>query len=409
MKYRIVMKLKILDAPVEVLNDVADRCRRARNAATENWLLRQRGFPETEAQGRIRNDKGLSESTKLYHAVRAAEPDLDTQIAAAIGREIKSYLSAKVDWRRRDEKQARRSDAILEYADRPPFSTATKIPVMCSQTTIHVTAEDISVHVAHFLRGDRGVTLQLSRRIPSHMRKRLAALATGQLKLADATLLVKDDQWFLFLPVELQAKPLDPKKRATLTPQPPCDEGGQSDRPFRLEFPDEPRPWFIGDGRYYLAQCARFEAIIKQIGWRYRQRQGAGHGRKKVDEAKRRRRKQFQDVRAEFRRRLICDVVRQCANRGIGTLIYRDPTGPAKELLWFAQRGCEWDWTRFDVDLKNALARAGITMFKDRLKISEVKDELAMRLLRDGDCDSGSSEVLEDGEGQCPTAMQAVS
>ena len=72
-------------------------------------------------------------------------------------------------------------------------------------------------------------------------------------------------------------------------------------------------------------------------------------------------------------RRLVNDIVRQCERHQAGTLVYREPTGPAKRKCWFERNELEFDWTRFLVDLKNSAARRGVTVKVEKLKYAEVK------------------------------------
>ena len=115
-----VLRIKIQKS--DGLEALGELCRIARCSSIENWLLRQRGFAETPAQAtrlcrraNVSDDRPKTESTKLYHAVRAAVPTLGTIQASMIARMVWSNLSAKVDWRRQLEagKVLRRRDDVL--------------------------------------------------------------------------------------------------------------------------------------------------------------------------------------------------------------------------------------------------------------------------------------------------------
>jgi hypothetical protein len=377
MKSFIVLKFKL--ASEADLQAIADLCRKARNVAAENWLLRQRGMPETERQSKRlikskHGDKPKSESTKLYHAVIEKAPELGTFAVSMIAKQVGAYLNGKVDWRRGMEvegRRAKRKDAILSYEDRPPFFTATEIPLHNKQCTVEM-GDESNLTVSRLLRGAEPLILTISLRdMPPSFKRILLELSQEKRKLADSKLLEKDGEWYWFLPVAFEQPEANPEIIVTLSPVIPSVDG-DPERPFQIVSESRPLPWFIGDGRYLLRQTARIEAMIKAIGWRYRQRNGAGHGRKKIDAAVMLRRKQLRNIVNEVRRRMIKDVVNQAKRQEAGVVLFREPTGPAKTKCWFERSGVTWDWTRFVGDLKNSLAKHGIELRIQKLKIGEI-------------------------------------
>ena len=386
MKSITVLKLKLTDAP-PILQAVAHQCRLAWNGATEDWLLRARGVKkESKSQsrpspktGKNGEQKPLVESSKLYQAARAVAPELGSTPASMLASQLHSHLGAKVDWRRgktEDGKRPRRRDEILAYNERPPFRTTDEIPL--HNRTVKVSCADtLSISVSGLGCGVEGpLTLDLSLReiSPGHQLI-LRDLAAKTRKLADSKLVENDGDWFWHVPVMFETEPRS-EIEAMLVPKIGDDGERQSDRPFELHLPNG-RNWYVGDGRYLLAQVQRLVGLRKQIGWRYRQRMGAGHGRKKVDEAVRRRRAQQQNVVAEVRRRAIADIVRQCVRQNVGTLFYREPSLPLRKKCWFDVSGVEWDWTRFGGDLKNAAARQGIVVVVKQLGWKEAMENAA--------------------------------
>jgi len=385
MKSRTVLKLKVKvdDEQSALLLRVAQDCRRGRNVGLEDWLLRQRGMPESDKQSRPGkpdkngNPRSLSESTKIYHALRSETPSLNSQIHSTLAAQVNSNLSAKLDWRDRiaseEAKSFKRKDAILSYEARPPFFTQLEVPVPNKITSFRFD----QVPVLRFWWGAKGespVSLELStRRLSTGYKTILHLLAAGDKKLADSRLVYRDDEWFWHLPVEFETE-VRSDVEATLKPTLDIkvdDRGKQKDRPFRLDLPGRDRPWYIGDGRYLYSQARRLVKLSKEIGWRYRQRLGTGHGRKKVDKARRRRLKRLRDIVAEVRRRAIADVVRQCVRHEVGKLNYYEPTLPLRRQCWFDQNGIDWDWTRFFTDLKNAAARQGIKVVRVKYKMKD--------------------------------------
>jgi hypothetical protein len=379
MKSQIMLKLKLVDPPCELLEHVADLCRRGTNAAVEDWLLRERGKPPSEKQQRPgRKGKGLHPSTKLYHAVTAAVPTLSADIATCLANKLWSNLNAKLDWRRRDGKPRKRMDAILDYEDRPPWNTSDMIPAPNKNVTIQF-GDELRLTLRNVMRGEAPLCMDISLKgMPTGKKRIIRECMDGERKLSDSQIVKKQlrngsTAWFFYFCTAQESEPLDDSVSVTLTPL-VNGAASKTDRPFRVIFPSGGY-WNVGDGRYLWAQTKRLDGLAKHVGYRYRNGNGPGHGRKKVDKAVRRRRGQLRNIRDEFRRRCITDIIRQCERQKAGTIVYREPTLPVRTKTWFAAAELEFDWTRFLGDLKNSAARRGITVEKKALKMAEVKDE----------------------------------
>lgn len=371
MKSITVLKLKIGEESWPALVQIGQACRKARNVALEDWLLRQRGKPESERQSKrlvVRKDKTSdqpkSESTKLYHAIREGVPELGTTQASMVSAAVWSSLSAKVDWRRGsgdNGKRMRRRDAILSYEDRPPFFTALEIPLHNAHTVVKFT-DRLTLTIGRPLDSVPVLVVDVSLRdLPPGKQLLLRELASKKRKLADSKLVERDGQWYWHVPLTFETEVLSDRTAELWPVLGTTRDGKQQDRPFRLDLPGR-RPWYVGDGRYLLSQTARLIGLRKQIGWRYQQRMGAGHGRQKIDEAVRRRRQQEKNMRTEVLRRAIADVVRQCVREKCGCLVYHEPSLPLRKRCWFQAAGLDWDWTKFEADLRNAAARQGVAV-----------------------------------------------
>lgn len=378
MKSVTVLKIKVVDGDSD-LERIAILCRKARNIASTDWLLRQNGMPESDRQSRslikrkgVAVDKPKSESTKLYHAIVEKVPELGTFTVPKLAAEVNAFLSSKVDWRRGmevDGRRAKRKDAILAHEDRPPFFTAIEIPLHNQQCDLRI-GDDCTLSVRRLTRDEPVINLRLSlRRLPPALKRILLDLATGSRKLPDSKLLCRKGEWFWFVPVASEQPQANSEEFITLFPVVPSTDGDR-DRPFRVESGERTRG--IGDGRYLLRQTLRMESLMKQIGWRYRQRRGTGHGRKKIDRAVMLRRTRLSNIVGEVRRSAIRDIVNFARKEGAGIVVYREPTGVAKEKCWFTVRELTWDWTRFASDLKNSLAKHGIALEVKKLRIGEI-------------------------------------
>lgn len=367
----------------DILEDLANLMRQARNAAAEDWLLRQRGKPESDRQckhfvkGKYIDDptkKPKNEATKLYHAIVERFPQIGTKNVPMLAAQINTYLNAKVDWRTKtkDEKgkQRKRSDAILSYEDRIPCFTAMEIPVHNEQCDLTM-GDELTLKIKRVTRDVEYVQVKLSlRRIGPAIKTILHELTRKERKLSDSKILKTSKGWFWYLPVGFEQSACDPEKEITLKPIVP-ENDGDPERPFVVSSGSHKRN--IGDGRYLRRQTLRIESAIKQVGYRYKQqRKGAGHGRKKIDQSLSRRRRTLSNCVDECRRRMILDAVNYARRNEAGTVIYRKPSGPVKEKCWFDVNGLTWDWTRFESDLKNSLAKHGIQLKTKDLKMKEV-------------------------------------
>lgn len=379
-----VLKLKLTDEHNKRLDEIGELCRKARNEGVLDWLLRQHGKPESERQAKrlvsrrgAADDKPKSESTKLYHGIAEKNPQLHTQAVAIMAGAINSQLGAKVDWRRgktEDGKRPRRRDEILAFAERPPFTTSIEIPLHNKHARVDY-GDKLVLVADGILKGMAPLRMEIcSQGLPRGYKRLLFELAQETRKLPVSKLVRKEDAWYWHVPVEFKTErrsEIEAILAPIVTKKGDAPVRGAADRFFALTLPGWDRPWFVGDGRYLLAQTQRLIGLRKRIGKRYRDRQKTGHGRAKIDAMIRRRRRQEADVRAEVRRMAIADVVRQCVKANVGTLHYREPSLPLREKCWFARVGLEFDWTRFGADLANACRRQGIEVIVDRMKMKD--------------------------------------
>lgn len=400
MKSQVMLKLKLVDPPNDTLEHIANLCRRGRNVAIEDWLLRERGKPESPKQARS--------STKIYHAITEAVPELSGTVASCLASQTWNNLKAKVDWRKRDESMPTRADAILAHEERPPWSTADVIPVPNKNIRIEF-GDELALTIRNVLSKQPPLKLFVSLKGMSTGRKRIIrtclenaskledlrkereakGLESGKKKtrqecmpdammLSDSEIVKKmvrngSEVWSLYFCASANNKPVNGDTNVTLAPL-LNRQASKTDRPFRVTFAAG-GSWDVGDGRYLWGQSQRIDGNRKLIGYCYTNGNMRGHGRQKINKLVRKRVLQLKNVRNEFRRRLIRDVIKQCEREQAGVIYYREPTDPVKTKTWFATVGLEFDWTRFLGDLKNSAAKRGITVKTSKLKMQEVKDE----------------------------------
>lgn len=391
----VVLKLKVIpkdDKQKARLESIGRLCRRGRNAAFRNWLARQEGLPETAEQsapgrprksnksktGKTQKPKQKEECTKLYSIVRDATPELDSQLWSALSGEVAIDLRTKQDWRDRVaggvDTGRTCGEAMLDPDQEQGYPKYTKlnIPILykLSDTIDKATGKKKVTHcrlvfgnrLFLVVRADRISKFRLrlsTKRLPATQLSHIKDIAEGRTKLPDSQLLERDGTWYLHIPVRYE-KQLKPGASAELRPA-LCEGVETKDlvdkRPFVLSFQDD-RPWTIGDGRYLFRNVVRLQEKRRAIGARYKDyRHGGGHGRKKYDDNISACYKQLSETVLQVRRKMALDTVTQCERRGCGTLIYFEPTGPAKEKCWFHRLGLDWDWDAFKSCLANVCAR----------------------------------------------------
>lgn len=385
MKSIVMLKLKIEHAPHDELLRLAALMRRGRNVAVENWLLRQRGLPENAKQAAPSSRSGNTKhpSTKLYHAITTGVPEISPDVCAKLAADVWTNLNAKIDWRRRvgeDARPRRRMDAIIDYEDRPPWYTGDEIPVLNKNAYVQF-EDELYVVVSSPVRGtEEDLVLRLSLKgVPASIKLLIRRVIAKELKFSDSAIRLKGDKWLWFLPIRIETEASNRTGRLELSPViPDATSDRQGDRPFRTDAPDG-RKWYVGDGRYLVAQTSRLLGLKKMIGYRYRHGLAKGHGRAKVDRAQIIRSQQLRNVRDEFRRKTVSDIVKQALRHECGTIVYHEPTGPTKTKCWFESVGLEFDWTAFKGDLVNSAARRGIKVETKKLKIAEVLAGLKKR------------------------------
>ena len=434
-----VLKLKLEDVP-DRADELSALCKQARNAGSENWLLRQRGLKEIPKQAKLnaKSGKPLSETTKIYHAMMTAIPALPSHLATTLNREVYKILTTDLPWtsprvpvdddeeeltaeeqaeaaedeEAKETRKRKRYEAILNYEERIPYYTADQIPIPAANSELEFGDELILVLTGWEPR--QKVRLKISlKKMPPAKKKILHEIASkvpGTRKFQDASLLKKNGVWFLYLPVEYTLKPLDNDKRAVLYPVVPSWPSlkGRNGMAFILKT-DNDKDWDSGDGWYLLRETKRLTGIRKLIGWKYKHGRGHGHGREKVSIAIANRYKQQADAQNEFRNQAINDIVDRCVRRGCGVLEYREPSGPAKKLCWFATVGLEINWSTFSRNLinachhkrirvivKNKLNWGDITPAKPKKKKNREPGEILDEIQ---ELDQEASEILETVRG----------
>lgn len=390
-----------------LLHAAALDCNVARNAVVRKFLRWHDDHPDYEPQPRmkkgelVRDAKGRpklehpgvpDELTKSFYAAgTGASPKLSTKVVSSCVREAQGKLTDKMPYNH-EGKAKYRWQALLMLEVNPQTFRAKCIPVPNQDTVLVYDGhrnQDISKgiaaavdqcgHSSCILRfpllsrlsgyDEKAAIFRLHvKELSRGNRRLLMDIAKRQRKLKDSKLVFKRGAWFFQLCYDVPTKDhgLDPSRVATLWPL-----HNQHNRPFRLEFPDGTFV-DVGHGVPYLAECQRVMARRKALSARYRDgAAGRGHGKKRFHDRLKPSARALQDAQWGLRNLAISFVIKMLIAQDCGSLVYREPTMPLRQRVWFAQNGCELDWTQFESHLAFKMQTNTVTYATKRVGTQE--------------------------------------
>lgn len=373
-----VMKLKIDSCAtmptrrwLKLMDERLADANRVRNAVVRAWVRWREDNPTWQPEQRRVRDRSpkfdksgkpvmehpmVSQTVEaeLFHVYKSVAPLLSSSIASGCWSEVLSDLKDRMPYNHRGSKL--RWQAVLNFEVSPPSYTGSTIP--CAKKASELTYTDDRLELRFPLLSmasgyaSRSPVVRLkgykSHGLSAGERDLLKRIATGELRRADSTLVRKDDGWYYHLVYESPLKDhgLNPDMVATLTPL-------RSDqrKPFEIAVADGLR-WTVGDGIAFRAICERLTIRRKSIRNRYKDGAGKGHGKAKFYRALRPASRAVIDAQDNFRKHLVNEIIKFCIRTGAGKIVYREPTMPLRNLLWFDQQGLPFDWTSFAAYLK---------------------------------------------------------
>jgi len=407
-----------------LLHAAALDCNRARNAVVRKFLRWHDDHPDYEPGPRIKNGEPVLDSKgqpklehpgvpgelskSFYRVGTNASPTLSTKVVSSCVRESQGKLTDKVPYNH-EGKAKYRWQALLMLEVNPQNFRAKCIPVPNQDTVLvydgHRNQEDLVTKVVNGKIkiitpgiskgiaaavdqcGDSSCILRfplLSRQsgydqtaaifrlhvkeLSRGNRRLLMDIAKRTRKLKDSKLVFKRGAWFFQLCYEVPVKDhgLDASRVATLWPL-----HNQYNRPFRLEFPDGTHV-DVGHGIPYLAEYQRVTARRKALRSRYRDgAAGRGHGRKRFFDRLKPWTRALEDAQWGLRNLAIAFVVKMLIAQDCGSLMYREPTMPLRKDVWFAQNGCELEWTHFESHLAFKMESNTVTYATKRVGTKE--------------------------------------
>lgn len=203
------------------------------------------------------------------------------------------------------------------------------------------------------------------------LRKTLEKIHDGDWEFKGSRITVRDGKWYLLLCYQFpqpERPELEPDKVAYLSPA--------ADRPVHL--------WIDGWPLYLRRHGHEVAHIRRQLLTQRWSRQGAyriassakrGHGRKRVMKSLEPLRRRWLDFTKTYNGQLAAEVVRVLVDRGIGTLVYYQPTGARRDTRFLGKAGkvpgrrdgTNWDWHQLKTLLGRESSEAGIRLTTEQL------------------------------------------
>jgi hypothetical protein len=328
----------------------------------------------------------------FYDTAKAAAERLGTGSVSACSLEVYRALTARVPYTMRSQTDARYKDkAILANDMSLPNFCSVNVPLRRQEARIEETACGY-VLVASILSqkaGYKKCSLQwrlnmrkfsaghralMARIVRAEDERRKEVRPKGSAKregkaweLCDSRIIHDNGRWFYLLNYRLP-KPRDLPRENVLKLYPAKPEVY---RPFEIMMPDGKR-WGLGDGYVYDIVCKRVNVRRRTVQFRYGRGHGKGHGRQRVYRAIRPIARAVLDMQLQLRRMVASDVVRWCQRTNCGTVIYYEPSKPARLVSWFAKRDLHFGWAAFRSQLVQRLEREGVAVEVVVLKRAEL-------------------------------------
>lgn len=351
------------------LREAARQANKCRIAAFMGW--------EDRARKALPKDKKevLALAKETYKDARSGGRNLAAGPASVCAQEVIDWLTSNVPYNH--EGDARwRWQAVLDYEINRPTWRSLEIPVRAGDVRKRFVWTDDRCTLAFPLfstdsgRANRSPTVRLEvGKFSRGTRRLLREIADGKRKLRDSSIQERDGKWYFVMAYDVPTvvHAWDDSVTLTLLPSPP-----DATRPFVCILPDG-RKWWLGDGLPLEREYQRVVARRKAIQYRYRNGQGAGHGRERFYQATRPDSRAWTDMQRLFSWNLIADLVRLCERHGAGSLLYREPTMPVRQHCWFSQRGMPFDWSGLNGKLTHASKKHGFGLAVSRIGMKEYR------------------------------------
>lgn len=354
------------------LAEVATELNLARNAAVRHFVRWREDHPDWQGKGK----RLIENENEMYHAARAAAPNVNSKIVSSACQDVRKYLTGNVPYDHTGSARWR-WQAILRFEINACSFRSQCIPAPCQDSVFcyggDVTRE-LSRNVHERIAGcgsdsavvrfplysreaGRSVVDAVCRvevrQLSRGNRKLLKRIARGEVRMCDSKVVLSrrgDWEFQLVYAAEGAVQVCDPLRIATLVPG--------MDSPFALMLPGGEKPI----GRGWILENERKQVVGRRRAMQHRSRHGAGsgHGKAHFFGKVRPLSRRWNDFADTWAKEVAAHVIDRCIADDCGTLLYREPTKPVREVTWFSKHGIPFDWTRFASVLTNAASKSGV-------------------------------------------------
>jgi len=385
-----------------ILEEARRDCCRARNAAITHWLLWRRSNPDWEPGGpydapplkikRVAKPVDPSKkpskdppyapraflSREMYGVAANAVPCLNTSVVSSCAQEVNARLKANTPYNH-DGPARWVWQAVLNAEVSLPTWRGGKIPLPRSVARLTKTDDACTLRIPLLSRkSSMAVISPVVRLHVSDLsvgrRRILSRLASGELRLADSQIVERKGTWYVQFCYDVPIDAVDLPTDRVLTV---CPSLPGARRPFSLMWiaDDEPGDvncfWGIGNGRPLIAEYRRVVARRRALRARYSDGCGSGHGRKRWYRTIKPLSRCVTDMTSRFTKQTVADIIKKAIEQRCGSILYREPTMPVRNIGWFAKSDVPFDWVSFESRLSFKCETHGIEYDKQRIGVAE--------------------------------------
>lgn len=321
----------------------------------------RKGYDEHDlnTRGGAMAPKTLEDRT-MYYAACDESPMLAPAVKGCCSREVVGKLKTKTRWDHRGNAKWLWQMPLLHEGRMLSFTNTYSIPLPPNNIVLTYTEDECKVRlkmldkhsgwknnepevrllVGDMTNGHRRILRKLVNKDELIPKTSYVTFVENGKTRKDARGKYPDGNWFLCLTYKTPTNAVDCPKERQLVVE-PC--GGEDDRPFRAYWTDEggeERSWGIGNGRPYLAQCRRADDKRRAI----RSLPRKGHGCRKQASRGKMVSRYMSNLYPKFREQIARDITRLAIRERCGTVVYRKPSEPVKDMSWFAENNAYMNW-----------------------------------------------------------------
>lgn len=387
-----------LTMPSSVLYQQMDRksldCNRLKNAMIERaaLLLRQNGYVPGKGKKIFPDDINRMFASTMYKEIA---PGLSSRIAAACWNVVNSHLASRLPYDR-ERKSKIRWQGIVDYEVSLTTFRSPVIPIRAGDMTLCWNGMQVGKHKETIRGGESQCVIKFplfsvrsgfdkcthvlrirSGSLSADRKRLLRSICEGDLKLCGSQFVrnaVKRknkwlDEWRLHLAYERKTKSNDCNRDRICVFSPASPR--RVSRTFQANTPDMHK--CLGAAIGLAKEHERLE--LRRAGIRTQSRYGGsgGHGKGNFYGKLRKYSRGIDHMKLRFIDALVNELMQTCDESNCGSITYREPTLPLRELLWFGKHHIPFPWSRFELRMKAKLMANGFHYCVDRIGTEEHK------------------------------------